>query len=147
PPASRSPIHTVPTSSTLPTAPTTPAGGAATVDSQPDDHGADATVPTTPALPGDGGSTPTSTPDAGPSPTQPAPTDHPCSSAGGSIAVHFEKGQVALVSSSPAPGYTASTQDNGPTRVEVRFSAGSTEWRIRVDVDNGQLVPDISSHG
>ena len=37
-------------------------------------------------------------------------------------------------------GFTAEVHDNGPTRVEVRFSNGQTEWRIRVDVVNGALV-------
>jgi hypothetical protein len=53
---------------------------------------------------------------------------------------------VSLVSSSPAPGFTAEVHDNGPSRVEVRFSNGQIEWRIRVDVVNGQLVPEITPH-
>ena len=53
---------------------------------------------------------------------------------------------VSLASSSPAAGFTAEVHDNGPTRVEVRFSNGQTEWRIRVDVVNGALQPEITQH-
>ena len=60
--------------------------------------------------------------------------------------VHFENGQVSLVSNSPASGYTAEIHDNGPTRVEVRFNNGQTEWRIRVDVVNGELVDEVTQH-
>jgi type II secretory pathway pseudopilin PulG len=66
------------------------------------------------------------------------------SSVGGSITVSFANGRVALASHSPAPGYTAEIHDNGPTRVEVRFTNGETEWRVRVDVANGTLVPEIT---
>lgn len=78
-----------------------------------------------------------------------APTvaeEHPYSSAGGSIVVSFSNGQVSLVSNAPADGFSAEVHDNGPTRVEVRFTNGQTEWRIRVDVVNGQLVPEITQH-
>ena len=46
----------------------------------------------------------------------------------------------------PPPGYTAEIHDNGPTRVEVRFSNGQTEWRIRVDVVDGVLQSEITQH-
>ena len=78
-----------------------------------------------------------------------APTvaqEHPYSSAGGSIVVAFSNGQVSLVSNTPAAGFGAEIHDNGPTRVEVRFTNGQTEWRIRVDVVNGQLVPDVTQN-
>jgi hypothetical protein len=67
-------------------------------------------------------------------------------SAGGSITIAFTGGQVSLVSSSPAPGYGVEIHDNGPTRVEVRFNNGQTEWRIRVDVVNGVLQPEITQN-
>ena len=75
-----------------------------------------------------------------------APQEQPYSSAGGSIVVAFSNGQVSLVSNAPADGFTAEVHDNGPTRVEVRFTNAQTEWRIRVDVVNGQLVPEITRH-
>ena len=68
------------------------------------------------------------------------PTQQSYSSAGGSIVVNFDGSTVSLASSSPAAGFTAEVHDNGPSRVEVRFTNGATEWRIRVDVENGALV-------
>ena len=53
----------------------------------------------------------------------------------------------SFAGSTSADGYTADVHDNGPTRVEVRFNNGQTEWRIRVDVVNGALVqPEITQH-
>jgi hypothetical protein len=60
--------------------------------------------------------------------------------------VRLTDGQASLVSSSPAAGYSAEVHDNGPTRVEVRFSNGQTEWRIRVEVANGVLQPETTQH-
>jgi hypothetical protein len=51
-----------------------------------------------------------------------------------------------LGSSAPAAGYTQEVQDNGPTRVEVRFNNGQTEWRIRVDLVNGELQAETTQH-
>jgi hypothetical protein len=90
-------------------------------------------------------------PGAGPVPetvptTTPAATPASYSSAGGSIVVNFDGSTVSLASSSPAAGFTAEVHDNGPSRVEVRFTNGATEWRIRVDVENGALSDDITQH-
>ena len=140
PPASNAPRLTVPT---VPTA--APSGGSATPDTVPstvDDHGDDSATVTTPTVPE---TTPVT--NAPPAISPPAPVDRSYSSAGGSIVVRLLDGQASLVSSSPSPGFSAEVSDNGPTRVEVRFSNGQTEWRIRVDVVNGELVPDISQHG
>ena len=41
---------------------------------------------------------------------------------------------ISLGSSTPAAGFGAEVHDNGPTRVEVRFTNGRTEWRIRVEL-------------
>jgi hypothetical protein len=138
PPASHAPRIT------LPPAPTTaPAGGSATPDSVPevnDDHGDD-TASTVPAVTSPANAAPDTTP------TTLAQIEQAAySSDGGSITVDFVNGQVSLTSSAPAAGYTAEVHDNGPTRVEVRFDNGQTEWRIRVDVVNGQLVPEVSQH-
>jgi hypothetical protein len=146
PPASNGPVVTTPTAPTTPT--TTAGGGSVDDDARPDDRGADdAASPVTPTVPDAGGvSTATSTP-ADSTPITQAAFDRPYSSAGGSIVVHFENGQVSLVSSSPASGFSAEVHDNGPTRVEVRFSSGQTEWRIRVDVVDGQLQSETTQHG
>jgi hypothetical protein len=141
PPASNSPATTAPTAPTT----TAPNGGTVTQETTPstvDDHGDDSTTATTPTVPE---STPNT--NAPPAISPAPPHDETFTSDGGTIVVRLADGQVSLVSSSPAPGFTAETTDNGPTRVEVRFSNGQVEWRIRVDLDNGVLVPEISSHG
>jgi hypothetical protein len=141
PPASNDPRPTTP--STPPTS--APTGGSGTPDTTPatvDDRGDDSTVATTPTVPD---TTPVT--NAPPAISPPAPTEQGFTSAGGSILVRLSNGEASLVSSSPAAGYSAETHDNGPTRVEVRFSNGQTEWRIRVDVVDGQLVSEVTQHG
>ncbi len=78
--------------------------------------------------------------------TTPTTSDTPYTSAGGAIVVHRSGSTISLGSSSPAAGYTAEVHDNGPTRVEVRFNNGSTEWRIRVDLVNGELEAETTQH-
>ena len=128
PPATKGPVSTVPTAPT-----TAPAGGAPTPDSLPDDHGDDSTAATTPTAPvdtvpgtvaGHGGSDRARGPEA--SVLVRRRLDH--------RALRGRRG-VARRRARRPPGYTAEVHDNGPTRVEVRFSNGQTEWRIRVDVD------------
>jgi hypothetical protein len=69
------------------------------------------------------------------------------SSAGGSITVSTDGSTVALVSSSPTSGFAVDVHDNGPDRVEVRFTNGDVEWRIRVDVGSGGLTSEVTQHG
>ena len=45
-----------------------------------------------------------------------------------------------------ASGYSEERHDTGPDRVEVRFTSNTTEWRIRVDLVNGQPVEQITQH-
>ena len=66
---------------------------------------------------------------------------------GGSITVAVNGGALSLVSSSPAPGFGAEVHDNGPSRVEVRFTNGDTEWRIRIELGDGSLTQEITQHG
>ena len=69
------------------------------------------------------------------------------SSVGGSIGVSVNASSISLTSSSPAAGFAAEVHDNGPSRVEVRFSNGGTEWRIRVELGSGGLTSEVSQHG
>jgi hypothetical protein len=62
------------------------------------------------------------------------------------MVVHRSGSTISLGSSTPATGYTQEVHDNGPTRVEVRFSNGQTEWRIRVDLVNGELEAETTQH-
>jgi len=144
-------VHVPPaTDRPRPIAPTTPATTAPTAG--PDTQttivsgtngggtlGEDATgaTPTTPAnLP----------PDT--SPTTASILQQGYTSEGGSITVDFVDGRASLRSSAPAPGYRDEVHDTGPSRIEVRFSNGETEWRIRVDVVDGHLQPaEITQHG
>jgi hypothetical protein len=116
-----------------------------------DDHGTDSgasgntgTAATSPAEDSGGSSGRPSSPSTPAPPT--ASGDHSYTSAGGSVTVTAANGTIALASSTPAAGFTQEVHDNGPTRVEVRFNDGQTEWRVRVDLVNGQLVPDITQH-
>jgi hypothetical protein len=68
-------------------------------------------------------------------------------SVGGSITVVISSGSISLGTASPAAGFSSEVHDNGPTRVEVRFSSGDTEWRIRVEVGPGGLTSEITDHG
>lgn len=136
PPATKGPVSTAPTTPT-----TAPSGGAATPDSLPDDHGNDETTATVPdATP------PTESPSVTTAPAETSIFQAWYPSDGGSITVDLIDGRVSLTSSSPAAGFTDEVRDNGPTRVEVRFSNRATEWRIRVDVVNGELVPEVTQH-
>jgi hypothetical protein len=136
PPATKAPIHTLPPAPSV-----TDAGGSPAPETPGEGHEDSIEVPST----APDAATASSTPVAAP-PTQPAATDSTYTSDGGSIVVQLADGAVSLVSSSPAAGYTTEVHDNGPTRVEVRFSNGTIEWRIRVDVVNGALQPEITQH-
>ena len=37
--------------------------------------------------------------------------------------------------------------DSEPNRVEVRFHGNDIEWRIRVDLENGQLTSEVTARG
>ena len=142
PPASNGPINTAPTAPT-----TAPVGGSVTPDTVASGTNGGGVANPDPTVPGAEDSTQTSTPtEVTPTTEAAASPDTSYSSAGGSIVVRFENGQVSLVSNSPATGYSAEVHDNGPSRVEVRFNNGQTEWRIRVDVVNGQLVSEVTAH-
>lgn len=82
-------------------------------------------------------------------PVTPAPaTTQSFSSVGGSITVSGDGSTISLASSTPATGFTTEVHDNGPNRVEVRFSSGGTEWRIRVElVGGGALTSEVTQHG
>jgi hypothetical protein len=91
-----------------------------------------------------------------PPPTEPATTPAPPSappptstvttydSSGGSIDVRLAGGAIALARDpSPRAGYSVRIDDNGPGRVRVRFEGAAGRSEIRVDLQGGELVPDI----
>ena len=85
---------------------------------------------------------------AGPSAPTPttSPTTFPTSvlhryaAEGGTIDVRFADGQMTLVSYQASDGWVAEVHTNKPDDIEVRFSKGEGDSRIRVRVENGQLV-------
>jgi hypothetical protein len=129
---------TVPAPSLSPPSSVIP-GGASPAGSQPP-----STAGRLGGVPRDGGA---AAPGAGPAPgaAPPGPTVQTYSSAGGSITIQFADGALSLVSTQPAAGFSESLDDVGPSRVEVRFNNGQTEWRIRVDIVNGQPSPQITN--
>ena len=46
----------------------------------------------------------------------------------------------------PSPGFTPSVDDNGPDRVRVRFERDDQRTEIRVDLEDGRLVPRIDEN-
>ena len=123
--------------------PATPSGSLTGASNQP--SGPTGTSPTIP--------TPT-TPPATTAPATAPPTVPPTvpptilqtySSPGGSVSIAFTNGALSLVSADAAFLFTATIENAGPQRIDVRFRALLVEWRIRVDVENGQIVPRITS--
>ena len=127
----------------------TPATGTPKTTAAPEPH---FTPPPTSPVPhssskggGNGTSLPTTPSDGGGGTNSPAPENHTYTSDGGSITVRFADGALSLLSTHPATGFSSDVNDRGPTRVEVRFDDGTTEWQIRVDVINGHLSVEITS--
>jgi regulation of enolase protein 1 (concanavalin A-like superfamily) len=56
------------------------------------------------------------------------------------MTVRFANGQLTLVSYQASDGWVAVVRTNKPDDIEVRFSKGGDDSRIRVRVENGQLV-------
>jgi hypothetical protein len=78
-------------------------------------------------------------------PTSAASTITPFTSVGGSIEVRLADGRIDLAGDPVASdGWTVRIDDNGPTRVRVRFEDGSRRSEIRIDLEGGSLVPRIS---
>jgi hypothetical protein len=101
------------------------------------------------------GTTPATSPNATipvarPSPPQttaasPAPRTKAYATSGGTVVVRIQDTRVTLVSSSPATGYAQDVRSAGPDEVEVRFSNGQHESRVRVLFENGQLREDVQN--
>lgn len=63
---------------------------------------------------------------------------------GGRVTIRFAAGRLTLVSRIAAPGYAIDLRTNTASEIEVRFSNGRNESRIRVRVKDGALEPEIS---
>ena len=146
---SDAPATAPPTASTIPAA-TTPAPTLApstTPRTQPAPPATTA-VPATqaPATPAPTNSPTTSPPTAPPAATTtlPAPATRTFSSRGGSIVVRHEGGTITLDGDpSPSSGWSYRIDDDGPTRVRVRFESADARSEIRIDLEGDELVPTI----
>jgi hypothetical protein len=56
----------------------------------------------------------------------------------GKLTIHIDNGTLTLVSTTPATGYTATTERNEPTDIRVQYVGGEGTFLVRVQVDNGQ---------
>ncbi|MEY2464474.1 MAG: hypothetical protein QOH64_2612 [Acidimicrobiaceae bacterium] len=73
----------------------------------------------------------------------PAPSPGPTTSynlQGGSIGVRCSGSSIALVYSSPAPGFSAEVESAGPSEVDVRFESDNHRSRIKVQCSSGSPV-------
>jgi hypothetical protein len=73
----------------------------------------------------------------------PAPSPGPTTSynlQGGSIGVRCTGSSIALVYSSPAPGFSAEVESAGPSEVDVRFESDNHRSRIKVQCSSGSPV-------
>lgn len=71
------------------------------------------------------------------------PIEQQFDSIGGSITVRLAGGVLSLVTSNPAGGFSIGSSSTSATRVEVRFTDGNHESRIRIDLVAGLLQPRI----
>ncbi len=100
--------------------------------------------PSASSAPAPPASAPTAAPSLQPADTAAGPVTARYSSVGGSIVVRVTNRQIALDSDPvPVSGWSARIDDNGPTRVRVRFEAGERRSEIRVDLVDGVLAPRI----
>ncbi|MEY2437695.1 MAG: hypothetical protein QOF97_2531 [Acidimicrobiaceae bacterium] len=120
----------------VPTSSTRPPQSATAPPAEPVDPG--------PATPGPSSNEPSSESDhdtaSGP---DPAPSPGPTTSynlQGGSIGVRCTGSSIALVYSSPAPGFSAEVESAGPSEVDVRFESDNHRSRIKVQCSSGSPV-------
>ena len=92
------------------------------------------------------GTTPTSTagtPTSPPTTAPPAPQNATYGGIGGSVTVRLANGALSLQGTSAASGYSTEIKQNRADRVEVIFTDGDHETKIRVDLVNGSMVPRV----
>jgi len=85
-----------------------------------------------------------STPTSGTTPA--SPVEQQFDSVGGSITVRLANGVLTLITSNPAGGFSIESSDTSATRVEVRFTDGNHDSRIRVDLVAGAMQPRIDEN-
>jgi hypothetical protein len=63
------------------------------------------------------------------------------------VTVRFFATSVELVSATPASGFAAEVDDNGPARVRVEFKSDGHETKIEATPGGGGSVEENSSGG
>jgi hypothetical protein len=63
---------------------------------------------------------------------------------GGHMTITFVSGRLTLDSYAPAAGYQSDLHKNTTNDIEIRFSKGNLESRIRIRVENGRLSSEIT---
>ena len=117
---------TPPRGATTTTTATSPTAGSTPATPTTDDRGGT-------TQPGPGSSTPPA-----------APSTKTYTAIGGRITVTFARGALTLDSYAASAGYQADVHNQDPDDVEVRFSNGNRESRIRIRVQNGAVQQEIT---
>lgn len=78
-----------------------------------------------------------------PTTAPPPPVTEVFSGEGGSVTVRLQNGTLELVSFDPADGFSAEVQHIADDRVEVRFESDGHRTNIRIDIEDGAMVPSI----
>lgn len=90
---------------------------------------------------GQGGASTTSAPPT----TDAAWASQTIETGGGVVVVRYRNGEVVLGSASPAAGFAAEIQKDGPTEVEVEFESESADYRVRAQWSDGALSVETGS--
>lgn len=90
-----------------------------------------------------GTSTSGSTNSSPPTTSNTPPVTRVFSGIGGTITVRMENNTLTLVSYSASAGYSAEIDDSSGDRVEVRFESPDHETRVRVEIEDGEMKPEI----
>ena len=99
---------------------------------------------------GTSGAGPTTDATANSDPASSSPTTAPAppvtevfSGQGGTVTVRLQNGILKLVSFDAADGFSTEVEHTDYDRVEVRFESDTHRTNIRVDLENGAMVPTI----
>ncbi len=77
---------------------------------------------------------------------QAAPTTQTITSACGSVVVTIESGAIQVTSTQPQPGFAVSVSDDGPTSIELRFTASAGNCEIHAELRPSGLDVEVQNH-
>lgn len=64
---------------------------------------------------------------------------------GGTVVLAYRTGEVRLQAASPAPGFDAEVDAEGPPKVDVEFDGEAVRIRVRAEWRDGDLAVDVIS--